>query len=289
MKTRERKRQRRPAEKQELQLVYTQPKVFNRNRFLLRLATVLAIVLALLFAMSIFFRVETVNVSGVEKYTEYDVYEASGISQGEYLLTLSKSQISSKILQQLPYVNTVRIGISLPGTVNIEVEELAVCYAVQAQDDAWWLIDSRGKVLEQVPAAQASTHTKLKGFVLAHPEVAQQAVALEPEPEGTLPDGETVPVTVTARERLDTAITVLQLMEQKGILGQAASVDVTKLTDVQIWYGDQYHILLGDGNSLPYKMQLVKGAIDQMGAYRNGTLDVSFTIRPDEVVYTPFE
>lgn len=289
MKTRERKRQRRPAEKQELQLVYTQPKVFNRNRFLLRLATVLAIVLALLFAMSIFFRVETVNVSGVEKYTEYDVYEASGISQGEYLLTLSKSQISSRILQQLPYVNTVRIGISLPGTVNIEVEELAVCYAVQAQDEAWWLIDSRGKVLEQVPAAQASTHTKLKGFVLAHPEVAQQAVALEPEPEGTLPDGETVPVTVTARERLDTAITVLQLMEQKGILGQAASVDVTKLTDVQIWYGDQYQILLGDGNSLPYKMQLVKGAIDQMGAYRNGTLDVSFTIRPDEVVYTPFE
>lgn len=289
MKTRERKRQRRPAEKQELQLVYTQPKVFNRNRFLLRLATVLAIVLALLFAMSIFFRVETVNVSGVEKYTEYDVYEASGISQGEYLLTLSKSQISSRILQQLPYVNTVRIGISLPGTVNIEVEELAVCYAVQAQDEAWWLIDSRGKVLEQVPAAQASTHTKLKGFVLAHPEVAQQAVALEPEPEGTLPDGETVPVTVTAKERLDTAITVLQLMEQKGILGQAASVDVTKLTDVQIWYGDQYQILLGDGNSLPYKMQLVKGAIDQMGAYRNGTLDVSFTIRPDEVVYTPFE
>lgn len=289
MKTRERKRQRRPSEKQELQLVYTQPKVFNRNRFLLRLATVLAIVLALLFAMSIFFRVETVNVSGVQKYTQYDIYQASGISQGEYLLSLSKSQISSKIMQQLPYVNEVRIGLRLPGTVNIEIKELAVAYAVQAQDDAWWLIDSRGKVLEQVPAAQASTYTKIKGFALSHPEVAQQAVAYEPAPEETLPEGETVPVTVTAQERLNTAITVLQLMEEKGILGQAASVDVTKLTDIQIWYGDQYQILLGDGNSLPYKMQLAKGAVEQMGEYRNGTLDVSFTIRQNEVVYTPFQ
>ena len=40
----------RPADSQ---IVYTQPKPFNRNRFLLRMATVVAVVLALVFGMSI--------------------------------------------------------------------------------------------------------------------------------------------------------------------------------------------------------------------------------------------
>ena len=59
-------------------VVYTQPKAFNRKRFLLQLATVAAVVLALLFGMSIFFKVEEVLYGTVEEkrirvYT-YDFY-----------------------------------------------------------------------------------------------------------------------------------------------------------------------------------------------------------------------
>lgn len=289
MKTKERKRQRHIHAKLEAQLVYTQPKVFNRNRFLLRLATVFAIVLALIFAMSIFFRVETVNVAGVTKYNEYDVFEASGITKGEYLLTLSKSRISSKILQKLPYVNSVRIGIDLPGTVNIEVEELAVVYSIGAKDGSFWLMDSRGKVLEKVSAAQATTYTKIEGVDLDAPVAGQMATAYEEPPDSTLPEGVTAPVIVTAQERLDAAIALLVQMERNGIMGQAVSVDASKLNNLSFWYKDQYQIQMGDSSSLEYKMRLIKAAIDQMGDYRNGTLDVSFTIRPDEVIYTPFE
>ena len=60
-------------------VVYTQPDPFNRNRFILRLVTVVAVVLALIFGMSIFFKVKTVTVAGTNKYTAWDVREASGI------------------------------------------------------------------------------------------------------------------------------------------------------------------------------------------------------------------
>lgn len=289
METKERKRKRRTSSKSDAQLTYTQPKVFNRNRFLLRLATVLAIVLALVFAMSIFFRVETVNVSGVNKYTEYEVFEASGIREGEYILTLSKSRISNQIMYKLPYVKKVQIGRSLPGTVNIWVEEVDITYAAEAQDGSWWLMDSRGKILESIHAGQVAGHTKLLGFTLAVPQIGEQAVAFEQPMEETLPDGQTVPVTVTAAEHLQAMISLLQTMEQNGILGQAVSVDVSKLSDMEIWYGNQYQIQLGDGQNLEYKLKLIRGAIDQMGDYRSGMLDVSFYIRPDEVIYTPFE
>lgn len=289
MKTKERKRQHNTSARIEDQLVYTQPKVFNRNRFILRLATVFAIVLALLFALSIFFRVETVNVAGVTKYNAYDVFEASGITKGEYLLSLSKSRISSKILQKLPYVYSVRIGISLPDTVNIEVEELAVVYSISAKDGSYWLMDSRGKVLEKVSAAQATTYTRIEGIYLASPIEGQMAVAYEDPPDTTLPEGVTAPVTVSAQERLEAAIAVLVQMERNGIMGQAVSVNAEKITDLGFWYKDQYQVQLGDSSDLEYKMKLIKAAIDQMGDYRNGMLDVSFTIRPDEVIYTPFE
>lgn len=289
MKTKQRKRQRRSVRRPDEQLIYTKPKAFNRNRLLLQLATVLAIVLAVVFGMSIFFKVETVNVTGVRKYTEYEIFEASGVSKGENLLSLSKAGISSRIMQKLPYVNSVRVGIQLPGTVNVEVEELTICYAVQALDESWWLMDSHGKVVEKISGGEAAAYTKVLGVVLQDPVSAEQAVAYEPAPTETAPSGETVPVTVTGAQRLSTAITLLQFMEQNGIMGQAASVDVTDMGALEMWYGEQYQITLGDQSDIAYKLKMVKGAIDQMGDYRSGNLDVSFEIRPDEVIYTPFE
>ena len=58
---------RKPRKERQIQIQYTPAKPFNRNRFLLRLATVAAVVLALVMGMSIFFKVNQVYVSGAEK------------------------------------------------------------------------------------------------------------------------------------------------------------------------------------------------------------------------------
>ena len=60
-------------------VVYTQPKVFNRNRLLLQLLIICASVLAMVLAMSVFFKVDVIKVSGAKAYSEWDVREASGI------------------------------------------------------------------------------------------------------------------------------------------------------------------------------------------------------------------
>lgn len=284
MSERKSKRRARP----DSQTVYTEPKAFNRRRLWLQLATVLAVVLALVFGMSIFFQVETVKVAGVEKYTAYQIREASGIQDGDNMLGLNKSAISSRIMQQLPYVGSVRVGISLPGTVNIQVEELTVTYAIADREGAWWLMASNGKIVEKISGGDAANYTNIIGVTLADPKLAEQAVAYEPEPEAD-ENGETVPVTTLASERLSMAMSLLQYMEQQGILGKAASVDVTRMDALEIWYGDQFQISLGDASELAYKLQLVKGAIDQIGEYRTGVLDVTFEIRPNEVIFTPFE
>ena len=83
-------------------VVYMPPKPFMRNRLLLRLATVAAIVLALVLAMSVFFRVEHIQVSGLEQYTAWDISQASGIKQGDSLFSLGLPGAAARIKELYP-------------------------------------------------------------------------------------------------------------------------------------------------------------------------------------------
>ncbi len=276
-------------------VVYTQPGPFNRNRFLLQLLTVAAIVLALLFGMSVFFKVKDVTVAGTNKYTAWDVRQASGIQDGENLLTISEAKISSNIRSKLPYVDKVRVGIKLPDTVKIEIVELDVVYAIESDAGEWWLMRADGGVVEKINNADAQLHTKVLGVQITQPKVGESANAFQPVSEETTEDGQPIPVTINAREQLDLAISILQFLEDRSILGEVVSVDVTNINDLQMWYGDRFQIILGDSTQLAYKIGLIKTAIDEyMNAYDSGILDASLTIQPDpgkeyHVIYTPFD
>lgn len=265
-------------------VVYAQPSPFNKYRFLLYLASVVAVVLAIIFGMSIFFKVSTVTVVGNEKYTAWDIREASGIQDGENLLSVSEARVSNSITSKLPYVYKVRVGIKLPDTVKLEIEEIDVVYSVQGSDGSWWLMRSDGMLTEKASDADAKQHTKILGVQLRDPELGQQAVAYQPEQ----PEGETVPVTVLASEQLQVALTIAQYLEGSGVIGGATSINVEKPGSLELWFGERYQVQLGDSMELGYKIRSMKSAIDQMGDYQSGILDVSFTTWPDEVGYTPF-
>lgn len=278
---RQRRTERRPGQnKRSSDVVYTQPEVFNRRRFVLRLVTVAAVVLALLFGMTIFFKVniEKSTVSGTVKYTAWDVWEASGIQNGENLLTLNKERAYSKIKKALPYVDTIRIGIKLPDTVNIEIKELAVTYAVEADDGSWWKIAYDGTVVEKTTAGEADAITKIIGVKITKPTVAEKCVAAEAAVSETDPSAPTKPVTVLGSERLAVVLDILGKLEKNGVIGEMVSIDVSDMARLQMWYGTRYQINLGDSSQMEKKISYMKQAIDQRGPYQTGALDVSFTL-----------
>ena len=292
-------------------VVYTPPKPFKRGRFLLHLVTVAAVVLAIVMGMSIFFKVETVKVSGCNKYTPWDVSEASGVEIGSNLMTISRAQISGNIISNLPYVDTVRVGIILPDTVNIEITELDVVYSIQDAAGNWWLMNADGKIVEGIDTVSAKGYTQVLGVRLESPSVGQQAVAqeeelttiplIDPEAEADQPEetteltqetlDETTPtiaVGITGAERLNTVMTVLKELSNNSITGQIDSVDVTSLSAVELWYDERFQVNLGDTNRLDYKIGALKATVSRMETYESGELDISFTNWPDKVGYTPF-
>ena len=270
-------------------VIYTQPQAFNRNRLLVQLLTVVAVVIALVLGLSVFFKVENIEVSGAQVYSEWTIREASGLKEGENLLTFSHARSAALIKANLPYVDTVRFGIKLPDTVNIIVKEDQVVYAVKDQNGQWWLMNSDGRIVEMGDNSKASNHTQVLGVVLDNPVVDERAVAMEVVSTETVPEGETVPVvTTTGAQRLTAALQILKALEQNDIVGEAASVDVTRIQDIILWYGSRYQVNLGDSARLDYKIACMSDVILQMSDYQSGILDISFTIWPNQVGYTPF-
>lgn len=284
------KRERVPATEAP-EVSYTPPKPINRTQVLLSLATVIAIVAAVTFGMSIFFKVKTVTVSGAVKYTPWQIMEASGISEGDSLMTFSKERAGGNIRAELPYVKSVRIGRVLPDTVTIEIVEEDAAYAIKESGGGWWLIASSGKVLSFADAAATVKNTTIKGVMIESPVEGQQAVAAQPINTETDENGETVenqPITQTSASQLATVLEILRALESNGVLGTVTTVDVSSPGSMELWYGDQYQVMLGDSSRISYKITCMAQAIRQLESYQSGVLDVSFTIWPDEVGYTPF-
>ncbi len=260
------------------EVVYTPAREFNRNRLVLNILTIFAVAFAIFLGLSIFFKVEQVTVSGNSKYSEWSVYEASGIQEGDSLLFFGEATAGSKIIDTLPYVTKVRFEIKLPGTVHIIIEEAAVAYSVQSEDGSWWLMTSQGRLTEQVNAAVAGNCAKLEGVQLRTPVVGQNAVALETG-EGS----------VTGADRLMVGLEIMAQLEASELFGKVTRIDVSALQNLQLWCGQQYQVKLGDSSRLDYKIAAVKSAMEQMSPYQSGILDASFTTFPDSVGYMQFQ
>lgn len=257
-------------------------KVRFRNKNLkYQLLTVIAVVLALLLCLIVFFRVKTINVfdqgtaqltgqteDGTQTprayYTAEEVQLASGIELGDNLLTLSKEAVAARIMAELPYVSEVQIQRVLPGTVNISISEFEVAYAIRDTSDGWWLINRDGKVMASATAEEAGTHTIIEGLRIADP---QPATAITPEETEDMAE---------QNAKCTSLVSILQELETYDYCKKIVTVDLTASYDIQLWHGTQYQIRIGNTQDLAYKLSYLDGVLGELKSYQTGIIDLTF-------------
>ena len=268
-------------------------KVFGRTFFRRLTVSVLVALLVVLVLMA-FLRVRNVSVVGNSMYTQTEIQEASGITQGSALLLVNKTTAASRIRAQLPYIDEVRVGINLPDTVKIEVVELETAFAVAADDGSYWLINAEGRLIEQITAKAASDYLKIDGVRIKSTAVGDQAVATEasaepPPDEEEAQTGENAeeeeseeseesegPPEAPAAQRLDVALQIVRQLAEGEEIREITSVDVSSIYDLQIWYGTRFQVKLGGVSELGYKLDYMLAAISQLESYQSGVLDLTF-------------
>ena len=119
----------------------------GRFRGLYKVLSILIVAAAVVMACVVFFRVNSIEVTGNVRYTAVEIIEASGIQMGDNLIALPRSRISAAIRAQLPYVENVALGKSLPDGVILKVTERVAAASVDSAEGRW-LISAQGKLLE---------------------------------------------------------------------------------------------------------------------------------------------
>ena len=103
-------------------------------------------------SLTVFFPIESLTAGGSEIYDSVQIVSASGISAGDNLFTFSSDEITENIRARLPYIKTVTVKRSLPGSVSIKVTD-AKKYAGYLLDGAYYIVGNDGFVLEACDAS----------------------------------------------------------------------------------------------------------------------------------------
>ena len=141
----------------------------RRFGVLYKLLTLVVVCAAAVLALTLFFKVESVEVTGNSRYSAQEIQDACGVQLGDNLYLLSKPDMVQRLHQRLPYIDEVRITRRLPNTLCVQVTEFSTVYAVE-QEGTVWLLTSGGKIVET--AAERGDVPLIDGCELLAPSLS---------------------------------------------------------------------------------------------------------------------
>ena len=148
---------------------------------LLRPMSVILAAVAMVAALTLFFKVEHITVTGASRYGAEEIIAASGVETGDNLILLDRYRVAQRIYTSLPYITDVRPKQEFPNTLNIEVTETHAMAAIQGSG-AYWLLSGDGKILEAVDEPAAADYLQIIGVQAAEPAVSGALALQEDSP-----------------------------------------------------------------------------------------------------------
>ena len=227
--------------------------------FLYKLLSVLVICACLVVALTLFFRVDTITVTGLSRYTAEEIRDASGIGIGENLLLLNKYTASGNITAKLPYIEEIRIHKQLPDTLQIEVKECSTPIAL-VQDGSAWLISAGGKIVDQVDASEAENYPVLTGCSLLAPSVGGELVLASE---------------YSVQE--ESLLSLLSALDEADMMGEIDGIDLEDLSVLRMGYLDRFTVKLPYNGDYPMKLKMLRLAVESEYVQDNmtGTFDMT--------------
>lgn len=226
--------------------------------FLYKVLSMLVICGAIVAALTLFFRVDTIVVSGEERYTAQEVTDATGVEMGDNLFLLNKYDVANSILSQLPYIEQIRINRKLPDTLLIEVKECGTPLAI-TQDGFAWLISPAGKIVEQKNAGEAEGLTVIDGCQLLAPTV-----------------GTPMALATEYASQQQSLLDLLAALEDAGMMSEVTALHLEELSVLTMDYGGRFAVELPYSADYPRKLRALQAVIDSLETNQTGTVQLTW-------------
>lgn len=237
----------------------------NRRRrrgssgFLYKLLSVLVICGCLVAAMTLFFRVDAIEVTGQTRYTEEQIREASGIRTGDNLILMNKFDARQRILEALPYIESIGIHRKPPDTLTIEVRECGTPAAL-FQDGSTWFISPKGIVVDRQDGDRTEGQMTISGCSLLAPAV-----------------GEEIVLATEFQVQRESLLALLGALEEAGMLADTDGVRMEDLSVIRMDYIGRFTVELPYSADYAAKLRVLRMAIESDVVQENmtGTFDLT--------------
>lgn len=235
---------------------------------LLRVLSVLLMAVAIVAALTLFFKVNQVSVSGNERYSAQEIIEVSGVEQGDNLILMDKYRIAEKLYTKLPYITEVRINRQFPDTLLVEVVETKAVAVIKGGSSNW-LMDSNGKLLEVIGSAATKQYLSL-----------ERLSAVDPAISGKLKLSEESPIST------DRLLELLSELAQRDMLGKVSKLDASDPDQMVFSYDDRFQVEMFYDADFAFKLNCLQAAVAQLEPNESGT--IRMTLKDDnEVRFIP--
>lgn len=234
----------------------------NRGRFgfLYKVLSLIIILVVIAAGCVVFFRVEDITVTGVSRYTAQEIIDASGVEKGDNLFLVGSSRTAQKIYSTLPYVDEVNIRHALPDGLVINVTERTPAAVIQG-DEGWWIIDAKGKILEQVSKPEQSGVAEVSGLTALLPAV-----------------GTTLAVEDAEGLKLESLMDLLSALEQRDILGEVSSIDLSSAAEISMVYDGRLTVKMRMSDDFMWQTRVLTESMAQGIIQSNETGVVDLTL-----------
>lgn len=240
----------------------------RNGSFVLSLLTFLIVIGAIVASVTVFLKVAEVQVSGSTRYPMADIIESSGIKTGDNMFLVNKFEVAERLLSEYPYIEQIKIRRKLPDTFLFEItERIAAAYVVSEGNR--WLIDNNAHILERIAPDAEVKVPKISGCEVMTPFTGS-------------------PLVLKNEDQLPVLKEVLTSLRYTEMTENISRIEIDKLYDIKLVYGNRFLVVLGDASELGKKIEMLCAVIGQLNDFDKGTINVSAVkearFRPDSAI-----
>lgn len=131
---------------------------------------VVLIAVGVVLSLTVFFKVDTIDIAGSGVYSSEEVLNSCGITYGDNLFMIKKGECKERLTKSLPYIYDVKITRKLPATVQLEITDAKVEYVIDNENETFILLDDNFKVLDNTAVSGAESAVLIKDSVITSAE-----------------------------------------------------------------------------------------------------------------------
>lgn len=234
---------------------YRRRKKKKSSGFFLSLLTFCVVVGAIVASVTVFLKVADVFVTGTTRYEPDDIVKTSGIETGDNMFMINKFEVAERILNEYPYIEQIKIRRKLPDTFTFEITERVAAAYIES-DGNHWLIDNNAYILEMLEDGHEIKVPKVTGGEVVTPRTGSELI-------------------LKSHDQLPVLKEVLTALRYTGMSENISRVEINKLYDINLVYGDRFLVALGDTTSLTKKIEMLRAVIGELTDFDKGTINVS--------------